>query len=522
MTKPLFAGTRTSLPLLLGLLLSFPAHPNGVGTAQESRGKWCLGIQGGVNVFLTDFNDRRIGPGASLSLRYGISEALSLGVSAGYEELKTKQTPKLPSLPYDYVKLHALPASVNIWYRLLTGGTLTPYVYAGAGVLLFQRQDGSHTYFTDESLQSSLMIPAGAGLEVQLSRRATFTFECGYRIGNDRLETYELDFPDTYPTAKAGVSFFLGSGRDADSDEDGLTDTEEETGGTDPEVADSDGDGLSDGAEIRLYRTNPLHIDTDGDGLGDGDEVTKYHTDPARSDTDADDLIDGDEVARGTDPLQPDTDGDGLNDGEEVSRYKSNPLATDSDGDGLSDGDEANTFRSKPGVVDTDGDGLPDGEEVNVHRSDPTTADTDGGGVPDGVEVARQSNPLNPRDDMYNSPLVLQRGAPVVLEGVTFESGSAYLTAASLPALEKGLAALMANPRVKVEIVGYTDNVGLAEANEIISRKRAEAVRTWLVRKGISALRLTVSGRGMRNPVASNDTPEGRARNRRIEFSVLE
>ena len=102
-----------------------------------------------------------------------------------------------------------------------------------------------------------------------------------------------------------------------DSDGDGLTDSEEQSQGTDPNDADSDDDGLNDGDEI-ANGTNPNNSDSDNDGLSDRDE-TLIGTDPNDSDTDDDGLTDGDEVIAGTDANNPDTDGDGTNDGDEVT-----------------------------------------------------------------------------------------------------------------------------------------------------------------------------------------------------------
>ncbi|HIP31874.1 MAG TPA: hypothetical protein EYG86_03840, partial [Crocinitomicaceae bacterium] len=78
----------------------------------------------------------------------------------------------------------------------------------------------------------------------------------------------------------------------ADTDMDGLTDTEEEKYNTDPKNPDTDNDGLKDGEEVRLG-TSPVDFDTDGDGLSDGDEVNKYATDPKDLDTDDDGYRDG-------------------------------------------------------------------------------------------------------------------------------------------------------------------------------------------------------------------------------------
>jgi hypothetical protein len=100
----------------------------------------------------------------------------------------------------------------------------------------------------------------------------------------------------------------------SDSDNDGLSDADEDTWGTDPNVADSDLDGLDDGPEVYTYLTDPTDPDTDADGLEDGEEVHTYLTDPLDSDTDGGGVSDGLEVSSGTDPLDPSDDayGDSL------------------------------------------------------------------------------------------------------------------------------------------------------------------------------------------------------------------
>lgn len=87
-----------------------------------------------------------------------------------------------------------------------------------------------------------------------------------------------------------------------DSDLDGLTDVEEESLGTDPNLVDTDSDGLSDKDEARVYKTNPLVSDTDNDGLLDRDELLSWKTDPLNPDTDGDTFLDGAEVQNGYDP----------------------------------------------------------------------------------------------------------------------------------------------------------------------------------------------------------------------------
>jgi OOP family OmpA-OmpF porin len=105
---------------------------------------------------------------------------------------------------------------------------------------------------------------------------------------------------------------------------------------------------------------------------------------------------------------------------------------------------------------------------------------------------------------------------------VEFESGQAVLTPAGRAILDEMGAAMLKLKGQKVEIIGHTDNVGLRTSNQNLSQARAEAVRNYLAGKGIPAETLVASGSGPDRPIASNDTVEGRARNRRIEFRMAQ
>ena len=115
---------------------------------------------------------------------------------------------------------------------------------------------------------------------------------------------------------------------------------------------------------------------------------------------------------------------------------------------------------------------------------------------------------------------VLVKGKTVVLKGVNFEFNKATLTKDSESILWRAHRAMVANPDVRVVITGHTDNVGGKKFNQDLSLKRAQAVKNWLVKKGIKSNRMRTVGRGENEPVASNKTDEGRAENRRIEFFV--
>jgi len=105
---------------------------------------------------------------------------------------------------------------------------------------------------------------------------------------------------------------------------------------------------------------------------------------------------------------------------------------------------------------------------------------------------------------------------------VEFESGQATLTPSGRAILDEMVAALLKVKGRKVEIIGHTDSLGLRATNLGLSQARADAVKTYLAGHGIDGNLLAASGQGPDRPVAGNDTPEGRARNRRIEFRLAQ
>jgi len=105
---------------------------------------------------------------------------------------------------------------------------------------------------------------------------------------------------------------------------------------------------------------------------------------------------------------------------------------------------------------------------------------------------------------------------------IEFESGKATLTDSGKLILDQMSVVLLRLKDKKVEVIGHTDNAGSRASNLPLSQSRAEAVRTYLGSKGIRPELVAVSGEGPDRPVADNRTPEGRARNRRIEFKVLQ
>jgi flagellar motor protein MotB/tetratricopeptide (TPR) repeat protein len=112
-------------------------------------------------------------------------------------------------------------------------------------------------------------------------------------------------------------------------------------------------------------------------------------------------------------------------------------------------------------------------------------------------------------------------GAKVVLKNIFFETAKATLKSESFAELENVIKFLTDNPTVRLEISGHTDNVGSLKANTKLSQDRAQAVVNYLVTKGIAGSRLEAKGYAFSQPLATNDTSDGRAQNRRVEFKIL-
>ena len=108
-----------------------------------------------------------------------------------------------------------------------------------------------------------------------------------------------------------------------------------------------------------------------------------------------------------------------------------------------------------------------------------------------------------------------------MLEGVTFESGSARLQPGSYVELDSIAKVLLSNPNTKVEIGGHTDNAGTPSDNMRLSSLRAEAVRNYLVAKGVPFQQMVARGYGATMPRTPDTTPRGRAINRRVEIRPL-
>ena len=211
-------------------------------------------------------------------------------------------------------------------------------------------------------------------------------------------------------------------------------------------------------------------------------------------------------------------------------------VPVDSDRDGVMDNVDAcaNTpagtrvdARGCPVPVDSDRDGVMDNVDRCPNTAAGTRVDANGCAIPvdsdsDGVMDNADACPntaAGVRVDARGCAVVFEEGRRnIVLEGVNFATGSAVLTADARAVLDRMAVALVNAPDVNVEVAGYTDNTGSRTLNVRLSGQRAESVRAYLESKGVAASRMTAKGYGPDDPMASNDTAEGRLQNRRVEL----
>ncbi len=183
----------------------------------------------------------------------------------------------------------------------------------------------------------------------------------------------------------------------------------------------------------------------------------------------------------------------------------------DNDSDGIPDAQDKcpNKPENKDGFEDDDGcpEEDPDGDgllgDADKCPTEPETKNgyKDGDGCPDEMppDVKRFSG---------------------VIQGINFKTRSAVLLPSSLSILDRAVKVLRDHPEIQVEISGHTDGRGKADSNRSLSRRRAESVRSHLIKKGIKPARLTAVGHGEDNPISTNKTAAGRASNRRTEFRI--
>jgi len=208
----------------------------------------------------------------------------------------------------------------------------------------------------------------------------------------------------------------------------------------------------------------------------------------------------------------------------------------DSDGDTLLDSKDVCPTEAGPAtrggcpVKDMDKDGTPDDcdkcptEPGPLNGCPDLDADRDGINTPEDKcpDKAEIKNGFDDEDGCPDEIPEKVRKFNGVVKGIEFETGKDKIKPVSDSVLHGALIALQEYPKMRIEISGHTDNQGTAEANIDLSKRRAESVKKWFVDKGIDEKRMETRGAGPSEPIADNKGPEGRQKNRRIEFKLLQ
>jgi outer membrane protein OmpA-like peptidoglycan-associated protein len=313
---------------------------------------------------------------------------------------------------------------------------------------------------------------------------------------------------------------------------------------------DKDGDKIPDKDDIcpdvaglEAFKGCP---DTDGDGVEDSkDACPKDAGEIALNgcpDTDKDGIIDAnDKCPKDAGIAQfegcPDTDKDGIQDSKDecptvagIAKYSGCP---DTDGDGLADNKDL--CPNEPGVAENKGCPYKDKDADGVLDKDDKCPDVvgakDNSGCPfgdndrDGVLDKDDACPTVPGSaDNKGCPKIEKEDEAVLaaaFSNLEFETGKDVIKEASFDELDNLAKLLVKKTAWKLKMSGHTDNQGVAAKNLDLSKRRAAAVKKFLVSKGVADGRLTSEGFGQTKPVADNKTVEGRQRNRRVEMKVI-
>ncbi len=378
---------------------------------------------------------------------------------------------------------------VQLQYRFNTKKRmLRPYLLGGAGV-------------NTENLDTfNVQVPLGAGLDIRIAKKTFINVQGEYRLSltEQRNNTqFSIGF----------IHYFGKTGPKPDKKmEEAMT-------------KDADGDGVPDDLDLCPNKPGLKEMsgcpDSDGDGLEDTRDLCPE--------------VAGIKALNGC----PDSDGDGVADKDDdcpnLAGTKANRgcPSTDTDNDGVIDDlDECPTVAgpaSAKGCPDRDGDGVADRRDKcpNVAgRSANGCPDTDGDGVDDGED--RCPNTFGPASNK-GCPEIKKEDKETLslaMRDVQFEHNSATLRSDSYKILDQVSRILSTYPEYKIEIGGHTDNTGAAETNKKLSEQRARTCRDYLISKGLAWSRVASRGFGQTKPIATNESQQGRATNRRVEFKL--
>lgn len=352
--------------------------------------------------------------------------------------------------------------SLNLRYKFVDESKkFRPYVYAGPG------------YLSDNS-ESGLNFDLGIGGKYYVSPATALYLEAGYINGIETTKANK-NVRENFLKATVGVEFDFGKTKDSDMD--GVSDKKDKCPNTPAGVA---------------VDANGCPIDTDGDGVAD--------------------YIDECPTVAGLSSLKgcPDADKDGIADKDdacpEIAGLSSLKGCPDADGDGIADKDDKcpNTPQgykvdSKGCPLDQDNDGVLDAEDQC-----PTVA-------------GPKENKGCPVKEKTAEEIEVEK---MKVDPVYFDSNKSDFSATEKIKIDKLVNLLNENSNYNVKVIGYSDSKGADNYNLNLSKNRANTVVKSIIAGKVQKKRITQKGSGEANPAATNDTEEGKALNRRVEFEL--
>ena len=454
---------RFSTPVMVTALAALSAAP----APGQRPGTVELGAYGRYTKFDRSLGwENAFGGGGRLGVF--IAPGLALEASAAYLTVNGPLNRQIHLVPMNARLLYAVPLA-NQFALLL-----------GAG---YVRNNYTNTTGSWEDGASGLL-----GLRFGVANRVALRLEAIEDFFSSPFNQGPATSNNWNATVQAGLSVLFGRNGPKDGDHDGVLD------GFD-DCRDTPAGDLVDGRGCTMPK------DADRDGVVDAADRCPN--------TPLDDRVDVSGCS-----LPKDRDGDGVIDA--MDRCPNSPLgervdaagcALDSDGDGVVDAIDQCANTPAGTMVDAKGCSL--------------LRDSDGDGVMDPADKC-PGTPVGERVDAIGCMwLFPERQRRIVLEGVNFETASANLTDQSYVTLNRVAASLAAHTELQVEVAGYTDSRGSDQYNQRLSQSRAEAVRQYLMQRGVAPERLSARGFGETNAIDTNATTNGQGRNRRVELHRL-
>ncbi|HPT73214.1 MAG TPA: OmpA family protein [Candidatus Cloacimonadota bacterium] len=441
-----------------------------------------LTIKGGASGYQGDVKkDIDINPMVGLSYEVWLKHFLSIGLQGYYTNLGAGGN------DFNF-KTHVPGADLLLklrpWEIKIGDGAIdkmAPYVIAGGGMLNYfpktngrpsssDPQWGGYDYILpDESAKWNTAVFPTIGGGITFMTKHNFNIDLGIQWDNTRSDYIDGasggDKKDSFWMGYVGLAMNFKSNYNKDTD----------------------GDGIPDRIDGDKYHAEDFDGFQDKDGIPDPDN-------------DGDGVLDVNDKAPGTD----ETVSKGINTKEDIDGYQDSDGVPDpdNDNDGILDVND-----KAPGTDETVKKGINTKETYNGYQ------DTDG--VPDEVPVVKKEEP---KPVVKEEPKPVEKVIPLNLVTVYFATASSELSKEATDLLDSMIEGLKYNKDVKLVIEGNTDNVGALKSNMTLSAQRADAVKAYLVGKGIDAARFTTKANGPNKPADTNKTDEGKAKNRRAEF----